>query len=203
MPGKNIYKDYVEDSYYHIYNRGINKSPIFIDNQDFAVFLGLIKRSLSREVENSKRQPRYTTFFDDIDMLAFCLMGNHFHLFVYQKSNNKAIAEFMRSLTTAYVMYFNKKYKRIGPLFQQRYRAVRIVDDSQLLHISRYIHLNPDNYTDYEWSSYDYYLGKKHADWLDTERVLSLFDGDYAEFVLDYKDMHDELEQLKSELADS
>lgn len=203
MSGKNIYKDYVEDSYYHIYNRGVNKSPIFKDDQDFAVFLALIKRSLSREVEQSKRQIRYTTFVDEIDLLAFCLMGNHFHLFIYQKSNNKAIAEFMRSITTAYVMYFNKKYKRVGPLFQQRYRAVRIVDDAQLLHISRYIHLNPDKYEDYEWSSYNYYLGKKHADWLDVDLVLSLFDGNYENFVAEYKDMHDELEQLKTELADS
>lgn len=130
-------------------------------------------------------------------------MNNHFHLFVYQSYDSLAITQFMRSLSTAYSMYFNKKYKRVGPLFQQRYRAVRITDDGQLLHISRYIHLNPDQYDSYEWSSLSAYLGNYQADWIKPQRVLELFDGErYAKFVDDYKGKHDELEFLKAQLAD-
>ena len=99
-------------------------------------------------------------------------------------------------------MYFNKKYNRVGPLFQQRYRAVLIGDDSYLLHISRYIHLNPNNYMNYEWSSLPYYLGNKHASWVKPGQVLELFDDNYISFVRDYESTKDEIDAYKHMLAD-
>lgn len=203
MPGKNIYKDYLEESYYHIYNRGVNKQDVFTDSQDFAVFLSLLKRYLGEKLEKNKNNVDYVNYSNEIELIAFCLMKNHFHLFIYQKESSVAITEFMRSLATSYSMYFNKRHKRVGPLFQQRYRAVRINDDAQLQHISRYIHLNPTRFKDYEWSSYKYYLGEKQTDWVKPERVLELFNGDYQAFVEDYKPERDELENLKRELADA
>jgi hypothetical protein len=98
-------------------------------------------------------------------------------------------------------MYFNKKYGRVGPLFQQRYRASRITDDTYLLHISRYIHLNPDRYKNWQWSSLQAYIGTNDCDWVRPDRVLELFSGDYQQFLEDYKNRRDILERIKHELA--
>lgn len=204
MPGKNIIKDYLEESYYHIYNRGVAKGIVFKDEQDYTVYLSLLKRYLGVNVEKNVNRVEHPNYRKELELLAFCLMPNHFHLFIYQHKA-EAMTDFMRSLSTSYSMYFNRRYKRVGPVFQQRYKAVRITDDSQLLHITRYIHLNADSYNNYEWSSYPYYLGDKQSDWLRPGRVLELFkdEKDYASFVDDYKDEHDEIEELKSELADA
>lgn len=201
MPGRNLVKQYAQNSYYHIYNRGVDKQIIFKDDDDFTVFLGLLKRYLGDMVEKKPNRTNHPNFHRDIDLLAFCLMDNHFHLFIYQKENNLAITELMRSLTTAYSMYFNKKYERVGPVFQQRYRAVLTTTDSQLLHITRYIHLNPKLYKDYEWSSYPYYTNKKHASWVKPGAILELFDGDYTIFVSDYEAARDDLAYIKYDLA--
>ena len=89
----------------------------------------------------------------------------------------------IQALGTSYSMYFNKKYRRVGPLFQGVYKAVHIAEDSYLLHLSRYIHLNPVeltgsdpvNYKTYPYSSYLYYLDKKHAGWTDPQPILAFF----------------------------
>src|SRR3990167_865213 len=129
-------------------------------------------------------------------------MPTHFHLFIYQH-NETGMTSLLRSVSVAYSMYFNKKYKRVGPLFQQRYRASRISDDAYLLHISRYIHINPDRYKSWEWSSLPYYNGEMKANWLKPERILDLFNKDeYSSFVDDYQETRRELEAIKHELAD-
>lgn len=206
MPSRNLIKEYAEESYYHIYNRGVDKQVVFKQQEDFVVFLGLLKRYLGSELQKNSNRIDHPNYFNEVELLAFCLMPNHFHLFIYQADNKDAITRFMRSIITAYSMYFNKKYKRVGPLFQQRYKAVRITDEAQFEHISRYIHLNPAKYSDYEWSSYSYYLSKKKAEgeWLKPNKVMGLFKNPeaYKAFVEDYKDKHDELEDLKILLAD-
>lgn len=130
-------------------------------------------------------------------------MPNHFHLLVYQKANEKALPDLMRSLGTAYTMYFNKKYRRRGPLFESHYRAVRVQSDDYLLHIGRYIHLNHVGYRRWAHSSYLTYAGAEQPDWLETESVLSLFDSrdQYLAFVDDYEDAQRTLEKIKRELA--
>lgn len=204
MPGRNLSKDYLPDSFYHIYNRGVNKAPIFLDDQDKVVFLALLKRYLGDITEKNIRNEDHPNYQSDIELLAFCLMRNHFHLFIYQMDDENAITKFMRSLGTSYSMYFNKRYKRLGPLFQQRYKAIRITDDAQFIHISRYIHLNPKDYKNYEWSSYKYYQGQKQADWVKPGKILDLFNtkDEYQAFVDDYVDRKEELDILKDELAD-
>lgn len=201
MPGRNVVKEYVPESYYHIYNRGVNKNNIFLDRQDRIVFLGLIKRYLGDDLEKKPNREPYPNYQKDIQLLAFCLMNNHFHFFVYQESQT-AIIDFMKSLSVAYSMYFNKRYKRVGAVFQQRYRAVRITNDAQLLHLSRYIHMNPQNYELYEWSSLPYYLNQKNASWIKPGRVLELFNGsDYLSFLREYQDRREELAEFKEQLA--
>lgn len=203
MPSRNIYKEYVSESYYHIYNRGVNKESIFLDEQDYVVFLGLLKRYLSAEIEKTTRRTLYQNYYDEVELLAFCLMKNHFHLCIYQL-NPDGISKIMKSVSVAYSMYFNKRYKRIGPVFQQRYRAVRITDDSQLLHISRYIHMNPQSYRTFKWSSLPYFTKQRTATWVRPDRLLSMFEGiDYLSFLKEYESRRDELEALKCDLANS
>src|SRR3990167_6965989 len=165
MPGRNIYKDYVAESYYHVYNRGVDSQEIFKDRQDFQVFLGLLKRYLGQDESKSTTGNPYPSYRDQIELLAFCLMPTHFHLFVYQHTED-GMKLLLKSLGVAYGMYFNRKYKRRGPVFEQRYKAVRVTDDAYLLHISRYLHLNPKSPKTWEWSSYPYYLCRYKAEWV-------------------------------------
>ena len=196
MPQKNTTKIYVENGYYHAYNRGVEKRKIFLDKQDYTVFLYYLKSYLSPP----KKPPTFMTgldpvrirpiktVFNQIDLLAYCLMPNHFHLLLRQKTRD-GMTKLLRRLCTCYSMYFNKKYHRIGGLFQGVYKAILVDNEHYLLHLSRYLHLNPvfdrvrpcQEYKackqpgDYPFSSYLDYLGKKKTDWLKTDFILSFF----------------------------
>ncbi len=193
MPAKNSIKQFVENGYYHLYNRGVEKRNIFLDEQDYIVFLSFLKKYL--DPTGSDPHP----LSSEIDLLSFCLMPNHFHLLAKQSTLN-GITKLVRAVCTKYVMYFNKKYERVGTLFQGKYKAVLIDTDGYLLHLSRYIHLNPYPGSDpksYEYSSYSYYLGEKSAVWLKTNVILDYFKTakktglkdylSYESFVDDYK----------------
>lgn len=111
----------------------------------------------------------------------------------------------MRGVCTSYTSFFNKKYERIGPLFQDRYKASHINRNDYLLHISRYIHRNPKNYEQWPYSSYSYYAGQKKASWLKPVRVMELFNNkdEYVKFMADYDDYKNSLDDISSEIADS
>lgn len=210
MPAKNALKEYIEGGYYHIYNRGVEKRKIFRDKQDYIVFLRFLKEYLLPPKHQSliklqKITPRRKPIncYDDIQLLAFCLMPNHFHLFIKQKSP-EGLKPFTRALLSSYVKYFNTKYNRIGHLFQGRYKAILIENDAYLLHITRYIHCNPRNLIakdsplqKYSYSSYINYLGERKYDWLNTNLILSLFkekqkgSNSYQKFVEDYNQEKD------------
>lgn len=202
MPQKNVLKTYSKGSCYHIYNRGVEKRTIFKDKQDYAVFLGYLKEYLSPPQDKEKlikqftlkgesfkglpRQPK--NYSNEIDLLAYCLMPNHFHLLIKQNSD-RAIENFMRSLLTRYSVYFNKRYDRVGSLFQGPYKAVLVNEESYLLHLSRYIHLNPSEYSKNlvdNYSSYSEYLGKRNTTWIKTEMILSFFSQSTNDFNHDY-----------------
>ena len=202
MPGRNIYKIYLENSYYHIFNRGHNKADIFKDSNDYAVFLNLLKRCLGDEVQKDGQGREYPNFYRKMELLAFCLMPNHFHLFIHQV-NAHMITDLLKSLSIPYSMYFNKKYQRIGPVFQTRYKATLIDNNRYFQHVSRYIHLNPPDYQRWEFSSLAYYMGLKTASWVKPERIVELFNSraEYLKFLDDYKDHKAMLDELKTELA--
>ena len=191
MPRRNTIRRFTEEGIYHIYNRGVEKRTIFLDEQDYAVFLHLLKYYLSPTDQDtihplmkfqgfSVVRPRPLANLEkEIDLIAYCLMPNHFHLLLKQHAVNGVTKLLIRLLTT-YALYFNKRYKRVGYLFQGPYRAVLIEDDSYLLHLSRYIHLNPVELTrgllvTYPYSSYPYFLGLKHASWVKPNIILSYF----------------------------
>ena len=202
MPSRNRVKVYIPDSYYHIYNRGLNKQHIFKDDYDYSVFLNLLKRYLSNESIKDKMGREYGSLNDRIELLAFCLMPNHFHLLIYQH-DELAMTALLRRVGTAYSTYFNKKYRRTGPLFQERFKANRISKDEYLIHISRYIHMNPSDYKNWEYSSLAHYLDKNKAGWIKPEKILSLFEGDYMNFLEDYEDNKRILDEIEIELANT
>lgn len=201
MPGRNIVRQFMEDASYHCYNRGVEKRQIFMDAQDYGVFLNRLKRMLSDPEELRVHNPdrdRLKSFYGDVELIAYCLMPNHFHLLLHQDSKD-GIAEFMRTLSTSYTMYFNKRYERVGSLFQGTYKA-RIVDaESYNMHISRYIHLNPLSGVQpverYPYSSMLYYKDARLCpDWVKPSRVMELFDDSYdkyAAFVSEYTSIDD------------
>ncbi len=203
MPGRNILKEDVAESYYHIYARGVNKQKIFLDDADFSYFLSLLKRYLSHENTKTSRGVEFLKLFDNIQLLAYCLMSNHFHLLVFQV-NEKTMTRLMRGVMSAYSMYFNRKYRRTGHVFESSYRASRISSEQYLIHISRYIHLNPKNWRNYRYSSLSSYLDGVSRDWLVIDRIRDLHTSSdqYLAFLQDYETQRDALEIIKHEIAD-
>lgn len=219
MPSPNIIKTYVDNSYYHIYNRGVEKRIIFQDAQDYKVFLSYLKFYLSDPTlrgETPKLPPsqQLKNHSNKIMLLAYCLMPNHFHLYIKQ-SDYHDMTHFMRSLLTRYGMYFNKRYKRVGSLFQGPYKAVYIDNELQYLYLSKYIHRNPleiigndiVKLTEYPYSSYPNYLGLIHQDWVHPEEITGYFSKElhhtpYKEFVEEYKELATEISSLGNAALD-
>lgn len=209
MPAKNRTKQYYEDAYYHIYNRGVEKRQIFQDEQDYGVFLSYLKdylmpkdeERLFKIISNSSSSPsekdqalrllRLNNFDGEITLIAYCLMPNHFHFLIKQNSAG-SIDKFFNSLGTRYTMYFNKKYKRVGSLYQGVYKAAVISTNEQLLHISRYIHqqaLKLENKSAVaQPSSYPEYICQRKTEWVKPDEILNFFSSTnpnnlYATFV--------------------
>lgn len=202
MPSRNILKDDSPDAYYHVYVRGNSRGKIFIDADDHEMFIRLLKRYLSAEEAHDPYGISYPNFYNKLELIAFCLMPNHFHLFIYQHQH-VAMSALMRSVLTSYSRYFNTKYHRSGPLFESRYKASRIFDDSYLQHITRYIHLNPRQWRSHKYSSLQYYLQHTQDTWIRPNRALDLFESAaaYEHFVADYEGHKQMLDILKHELA--
>jgi putative transposase len=203
MPSRNVLKQDVAEGYYHVYARGLNRQKIFREPADFEKFLRLFARYLSLEEAKNINGLSFPNYYNRVELLAFCLMPNHFHLLIYQRQQG-VMTQFMRSLLTSYSMYFNKKYKRTGPLFESRYKASLITEDAYLEHVTRYIHLNPRDWRYYDYSSLPYYLQQISDEWVRPERISSRFasPATYLEFVQDYIQNKELLDILKHELAD-
>ncbi|MBA3758269.1 transposase [Candidatus Saccharibacteria bacterium] len=203
MPSRNIVKTDIAESYYHIYARGSGKKDIFLDDSDFIYFQRLFVRYLSKERVEGKMGYLYPSHSKDVELLAYCLMRNHFHILIYQGGVG-CMSKFMKSLMTSYSRYFNLKYKNSGPLFESRYKASRISQNSYLEHISRYIHMNPRYWIRYAYSSINYYLGEKCPEWINPEKILALFSGpkEYKLFMKNYEEHKQMLTEIKYELAD-
>lgn len=211
----------VTDEIYHLYNRGVEKREIFLDKQDHFRFINCLAEfndtnfALPSNIRYLLRNPSQadSRCLEDclgvqllnngriksplVDILAFCLMPNHYHLLVRQLAD-KGISRFMQKLGTGYTNYFNLKNKRVGSLFQGRFKAVLADKEDHFRYLTLYIHLNPlDIVTpewrvgkvkdtakalgflkDYRWSSYHDYIGKNNFP-LVTRRdfISSIFDG--------------------------
>lgn len=147
--------DFSIGEFYHIYSRGTEKRPIFLDVNDWVRFQKLlflcnsIKSIVFRDVSvgNTYKYDRGDTV---VDIGAYCLMSNHFHLLLHEKIEG-GISLFMLKILTAYSAYFNKKYNRSGGLFEGKFKATHADTDEYLKYLISYIHLNPVKIIEPEW----------------------------------------------------
>ena len=150
LMGKYYKRNYYQGAYYHIYNRGNAGENIFNEDKDYIFYL--------KKVREFKEKHKIT-------VICYCLLSDHFHSIIRQDSEIP-VSKFILSLHTSYVLYFNKKYKRTGHLFQGRFQ-VNNIEEKYLLPLSSYIHLNPiihkitNDLYKYPWSSYLDYIGKR------------------------------------------
>lgn len=205
MPRRN--PQLVTNEIYHVFNRGVEKRDIFSVEREYKHFietLGHYRTSNEKLSRKGKILLKKESANNLAEILCFCLMPNHFHLLLKQISD-EGISHFIRKAANSYTRYFNIKNNRVGPLFQGAFKAVRIETDEQLLHVSRYIHLNPlvtelvTDLSQYSWSSYPVYVGEKESDLVFVEPILSQFPSneEYKKFVLDQAEYAKTLDQLK------
>lgn len=204
---------------YHIFNRGVEKRPIFINKRDYNRALQTldyyrysgISSSLSQvlKLEKEKRDFFLTQLKLKgkrlVGILSFCLMPNHFHLLLKQLQED-GIKTFLSNFSNSYTKYFNIKSNRVGPLLQGIFKAVRIEDDNQLVHVCRYIHINPvvslvikgEELIDYPYTSLPEYL-KGEKGFCNKEEILSYYSSvkKFENFIFDQIDYGKRLESIK------
>lgn len=206
--------------HYHAYNRGVNKLPVAIIEEDFMRLLELIefysykplpiRYSYYRRLSLIQKElvlNRLKEHGRRVSILAYCFMPNHIHLLIRQEAEG-GLSRFMSDLLNGYTRYVNTRHGRIGPLFQGQFKAKHIENDSQLLHLSRYIHLNPysagiaelfDGLIRYTWNSLPEYVNPARGGLCDTKLILGLAGGrpQYRKFVEDHADYQRQLEIVK------
>ena len=144
-------KTFVEGEYYHLYTRGIEKRKIFLDFHDYEYFLYLMYLcNTKKPIRMKSLDEKFERGETIVDIGAYCLMPNHFHILVYEKIE-KGISTYMLKLLTAYSMYFNLKYKRTGRLYESTFKSSHADNDLYLKYLYAYIHLNPAKLIDKDW----------------------------------------------------
>lgn len=208
----------ITDEIYHVFNRGIDKIPTYRDKREYQRFVTTITfyRYQNPPVKLSRflalpwlDQQNILTKLEannkSVNVLCYCLMPNHFHLLLKQNINH-GISNFLGYIQNSYTKYFNTKHDRIGGLFLDQFKAVRVEKDEQLLHVSRYIHLNPhtgyvinniDNLPTYQWSSLKEYINSTSNQICNTEIILAIFRNReaYRNFIYDQADYQRTLKQ--------
>jgi len=204
---------------YHVFNRGVERRTVFTNRKELERAKQLIKfyrhkdipirfsqvMNQPEEIKNKILEKLYRTN-QQVDIISYCLMPNHFHFILKQNTEN-GVARFISNFTNAYTKYFNTKHKRIGPLFQGIFKALIVETDEQLIHLSRYIHLNPvsssiikeDQLTIYPYSSLMEYLLLSNDEISKTDVVLSMFKTSekYRDFVINQLEYAKRLDEIK------
>lgn len=210
---------FVNDYIYHVFNRGIERRSIFTNKREFERAQELIK--FYKHKETPIRFSRFIKLAEDVrnnipktlykserlvDILAYCLMPNHFH-FMLKQNTDRGISTFISNFANAYTKYFNTKNQRSGPLLEGVFKAVLVESEEQLIHLSRYIHLNPiassiigaDKLDYYAWSSYPEYLSLSNNEICQKSKILEMFKSveEYQKFVNDQIEYTKKLEAIK------
>lgn len=204
---------------YHVFNIGVEKRPVFTDKREHdRALLTLnfyrfpkISAGLAQvlKLDLDKRAFFFSQLMKQkeklVDIIGYSLMPNHFHLLLRQLLDD-GIINFVSKFSNSYTRYFNSKNKRIGPLFQGAFKAVRIEEDRQLIHVLRYIHINPVvssvirevQLEDYPYSSFSEYMGKREG-FCSKELILGYFSSvdKLREFTYDQVDYGKRLEAIK------
>jgi putative transposase len=209
---------FANEETYHIVNRGVDSKLIFTTTReykrakqtlDFYRYQSDLKLSLflSRdEKEKEKFLKKRQNSQQMVDIIAYCFMPSHIHLLLKQIANN-GVSKFMSKFTNSFARYFNSRHKRKGPLFEGMFRAIRIETEEQLIHVSRYIHINPvvsyvikrKDLTTYHWSSLREYLGKENLKICNSKLILDHFSSRdaYYKFLKDQVDYGRKLQKIK------
>ncbi len=211
---------FASEQYYHIFNRGVASQPVFITRRDHERFLTTLSYyqfydpplrlskllQLSKETRESYLSEMYAKKNKIVEVVAYCFMPNHFHLLLKQVREG-GVSRFLRLSVNSYAKYFNTKNKRGGSLFQDMFKAVRIENDEQLIHVSRYVHINPlvsylvtaKELLNFPWSSLRTYVFGQEDKLVVPDIVLSNFKNgkDYLKFALDQENYGKELEKIK------
>ncbi len=166
---------YSSGHYYHIFNRGVNRQPIFFADRNWGFFIQRLRK-----------------YFIPVlaDIVAYCLMPNHYHLLVFVK-DDRFSHSVMQGFVTSYTKAINKEQGRVGPLFQGRFKGILIDNDDYLVHLTRYIHRNPVDArlvkrpADWLFSSYRDYIGLRQGTLPKPDVVMEQFTSlaDYAVYV--------------------
>lgn len=199
---------------YHVFTKSIAGFKIFKTKSDYERLINLLKYyrienapmkySAFMQIKNKEEfsQNRNTEFL--VDIIAYCCMTTHIHLILMQLKKD-GISTFMGNVLNSYTRYFNNRTKRKGPLWESRFKNIVIESDEQLLHLTRYIHLNPTTANlvnepqDWKFSSYKEFLGEIQ----EQERIcnysecLDIDPGDYKEFVTSRIDIQKELSKIR------
>lgn len=200
MPYKYSIRNFKENGLYHIYNKGVGKQEIFLNSEDYATFIYYLSVYLLPPGKTLQKYPDtplriYSkSLSEELELLGYCLMPNHFHLILKPKFK-QSISKLMKQLSNGYTFYFNRKYGSFGQIFQGVYKGLSIKTKEELIHLLKFIHLNPskaflvENPKDYQWSSHGEYL-KRLPNLCNIELILSNFPTlkDWEQFVLDQKD---------------
>jgi len=191
----------LEEQYYHLFNRGVDKREVFLDDSDYqraydTLFFYTAENIPKRFSMSNSREKDFIKSSRDklVSVISFCFMPTHFHFQVKEEKVN-GLSTFISRFSNSYTRYFDLKYKRGGYLFQGKYKKTTIQTDEQLLHVSRYIHLNPlmSNLVleleEFRWSSYPEFLSLHHG-FCKKEIILSHFSSiqDYINFIADQAD---------------
>ena len=198
------------EGYYHLYNRGVEKRIIFNDERDYDRFLQTIyyyqfdNLKFRFSLRGSPLNEDYRHNQKIVEIICYCLMPNHFHLLVRQLKDD-GTQKFMQRILNSYTKYFNTKNKRVGPLLQGAFKAVPVETDEQLVHVTRYIHLNPftsgltKDVNTYPFSSYHEFTEFESNPLCNSQQILRLFKNkqDYQEFVEGHADYSRELGIMK------
>ena len=200
------YKTFSPGQYYHIFNRGNNKKSIFIDDSDYFHFIKRAKLTLGLQpsAQGPSLSKRNSIRFQPVpknsfDIIAYCLMPNHYH-FLIKQNDETTIDRFISKLCTSYSAYFRKKYAHFGHIFQDKFKAKPVENDTYLMYLSAYIHNNPKNPLNYKHSSILDYAGLREDNLTNKDFLLSLFSNNktqYINFVTNFneedaKKVHDE-----------
>lgn len=196
---------------YHIFNHSAAMMPIFKGSRECDLFLETIKFylqpnpptkfSIYRTSRNNFPIDLTSTI---VSLIGFCIMPNHFHLILRQERDT-GITQFIQRVSNSFAHYYGLKNRQRGHIFEGNFKAVRVETDEQLLHLSRYIHLNPvtaylvNKPEDYVYSSYRAYLGDEPSEFINASPVLSHFSSKekYREFVMSQKDYQRTLQEIK------
>jgi len=205
--------NFVSGEYYHIYNRGNSKQKIFQNKQDYVHFISLLyvlNTKDQRSIYDLKRNNNFDPYLIKnnnflVSIGSYCLMPNHFHILITEKSEG-GISKFMQKITTAYVMYYNKKYQRTGGLFEGKFKSEYVKNDIHLKYLFSYINLNPIKLIDRYWKEKGIQDKKKVIEYLNKYEYSSYFDfvgvKRIQSNILNIKDFPQYFQSIKSFLSE-